>query len=200
MSLRWIKYHFWVLWILLFQYHPFQFKNYKIPAHFKPLPKIGTFIFVIVCQICIYLPVFLFVGTAINVGLFIPGVFIISIFGFAFSILFRYTLSDKATFINYDGKDVKYQVFGFYQLEEQIFKKDDLKSVVRLRHNFRGTNNHKVCLELQDGRLILLYLTIWKRKVMRKLEEISTLMNLPVNPHPTNGSPINDVNVSLGNK
>jgi hypothetical protein len=190
LSISWLFYHIVCLVEILLIFQPFHFRS---TTTFRPGAPIAYFIFSLVCNLIIYLPIVGMVGTWINIGQFEPGFLIVTIFGLFFGGIFRSVTDNSIVLLSFDGFKMEFVTYGFYEKKIEQIPIDEIEGLTMIETSTYAYPNFKICLVLDDGRLILLYLTIFKKKAERKLNELTNLLRLKSLQNP-GGDPINDMN------
>ena len=197
LSLNWLKYHLLTIPRLIFVFHPFRIKSDRLPIVLIPYGAIPTFLFALVSSLIIYLPLILFIGNAINANIIIPELFIVSAFGIVFGIIFRNIQGKSACQIQIYRHELVLTFYGFYKEEVEVFSKDKWEGLVLYKEKFRSTKNYKVCLHLDDGRQVMLALTIFRKRANTKLKSLCQILKLK-EINPLKRQIINDGNIQLG--
>jgi len=198
LSLSWLKYHLLTLLQLIIVFHPFRIKSNRLPIVLIPYGAIPTFLFALVSSLLIYLPLVLFIGLAINANILAPELFIVSAFGLIFGTIFRSIQGKSISHIHVYRHELILTFFGFYEKEVEIIRRDKWEGLVLYKEKYRSTKNFKVCLQLDDGRQVMLELTIFGKRAKRKLYSLGKILKLKeINPQQM--QIINDGHVHLGN-
>ncbi|MFY0652035.1 MAG: hypothetical protein JXQ96_08390 [Cyclobacteriaceae bacterium] len=177
LTLRWIGYHLLTLARFLYLYQPFRLQNRFAPVRFTPGGAWPVFIFSGVCCLLIFGPILIFILSITSSGIVVPELFIVSVFGFVFSIFFRSAQSKSASHIYFDGQDIFFTIFGFYEEHVEVIDKNDVRGLQSIKQNLKGTHNYKICLLLDDNRLLLIRLTISAGKAKHLLTKYSELFD-----------------------
>jgi hypothetical protein len=165
---------------------------------FRSASRVGSFVFSFFINLLIYLPLVGFIGTFINIQRLAPGFLVVTAFGLAFGVFFRHLINESLTYISFDGQFWHYECFGFSQKAYEKISQSEIKGVMLYEHKNIDRYNYKVALRLQDGRIILLYvsqLQRWSKKVFEKVQAKSGLKAATYE----GGTPINDMNVGQTN-
>jgi hypothetical protein len=190
LSISWLIYHIVCLVEILLIFQPLRFRS---TTSFRSGAPIAYFIFSLVWNLIIYLPIVGMVGTWINIGQFEPGFLIVTIFGLFFGGIFRSVSDNSIVLLSFDGFKMEFVTYGFYEKMIEQIPIDEIEGLTMIETSTYAYPNFKICLVLDDGRLILLYLTIFKKKAERKLNELTNLLRLKSLPY-SGGNPINDMN------
>ena len=194
----WLKYHLFSFLNLILVFHPFRIKSERLPMVFTPNGAFHTFLFSIVTSLLIFFPIVLFIGNAINANMLIPELFIVSAFGLVFGTIFRSIQSRSACHIHIFRHELILTLFGFYKKEIEVFSKNKWEGLVLYKEKFRSTKNYKVCLQLDDGRQVMLILTIFAKKAQKRLNLLCRTLGLK-EMSPKQRQIINDGHIHLGN-
>lgn len=197
LSLSWLFYYLLSFIEMAIVFCPFRLRVRLIPATFRPVAPIASFLFPFVISLLIYAPVVFFVLILINTGLASTELFIVSGFGLVFGTIFRIIQHQSACIIRYDGDILSYKTYGFYEKSREEIPKSHLLGLRRFQTKSRNTKNYKVCIELQDERIILLKVTIFEKKSIRLLEKYCSLFNLKEIKTSRTTEPINDYNINI---
>ncbi len=197
-TFSWLVYHLRTFLELIFVFHPFKRIGNNLPMVCIPNGSIGTFLFAVVTSLIIDLPLILFIANIINAGVLIPELFIVSIFGIVFGTIFRNIQARMVSHVHIDEHKLALTYFGFYKKEVTIFERDELKNMVLIKEKYRNTKNYKVCIELVDGRQLMLELTIFKQRAERILNTYRKALHLLVSD-PSKKQIINDAHITISN-
>lgn len=194
----WLKYHLFSFLNLILVFHPFRIKSERLPMVFTPNGAFHTFLFSLVTSIIIFLPIVLFIGNAINADILVPELFIVTVFGLIFGTIFRSIQGKSACHIHIFRHEFILTLFGFYKKEIEVFSKSKWEGLVLYKEKFRSTKNYKVCLQLDDGRQVMLVLTIFAKKADKQLKSLCRILGLE-EISPIKREIINDGHIHLGN-
>lgn len=198
LSLSWLKYHLTTLLRLIIIFQPFRIKSNRLPIVLIPYGAIPTFLFALVSSLIILLPLVLFIANAINANILVPELFVVSAFGLIFGTIFRSMQGKSISHIRAYRHEMILTFFGFYKKEEEIFRRDKWEGLVLYKEKYRSTKNYKVCLQLDDGRQVMLELTIFRKRAERQLTSLCQILGLK-EMEPMQRQIINDGHVQVGN-
>ncbi|MEQ9290118.1 MAG: hypothetical protein RIG77_24520 [Cyclobacteriaceae bacterium] len=198
LSTKWLSYHLITLARFLYLFQPIRLNNIHLPVQFAPGGFWGTFLLSLVSCLFIFVPIIAFVLNITNAGVVLPELFIVSAFGLVFSIIYRSVQGEGATYLYFDGHDLFYTTFGFYESHTEVFDRKRINGVVKVKHNSKGTTNYKLCLEVEDGRLIMLRMTFFEKKADQLLVRYCELFTVRHIENPDTNKPDNDIGLTLG--
>ena len=179
-TFRWINYHMTSFLKLILVFHPFRFNKGTFPIILIPFGNWGTFIFSCVSALIIFLPIVIMIGNLINVQIFIPELLIVTAFGLIFGTIFR-SIQDRSTGrVQIDRNKLVLELYGFWEKEVHVFSRNSWLGLVFFEEKFGSTKNFKICLQMKDGRQVMLVLTIFKRKGEKALKKYAQLLALNV--------------------
>jgi hypothetical protein len=96
-----------------------------------PNGAFSTFLFASVSSLIIYFPIVLFIGNAINAGIWIPELFIVSAFGLVFVTVFRSIQGKFVSHIHIYRHELILTFYRFYEKEVEVFNRKEWSGVVR---------------------------------------------------------------------
>jgi hypothetical protein len=198
LSITWLAYHLLTLARFLYLYLPIRLNNKHLPVQFTPGPVWGVFVLSLVGCILIFMPVLAFVLTFTSTGALHPEWFAVSVIGFLFSIVYRGLQGSSVTHLFFDGDDLFFTTYGFYEATTEVIDKTEIEGIVLMFTQFKATKNYKLCVKLEDGRLILLRITLSEHKAEELQERYCELFGVGKAVDISQKSPVNDINLILG--
>lgn len=193
LTIRWLSYHLLTLLKLPLLFHPFRFGH---GTSFRPGAPFVIFLFATVSALLVYFPIFLIIGNMYNTGHFYPELLIVTGFGLAMSIFYRWITGEASCIVSYDLFKVTFVTYGFLERRLEHIPLGEVEGLGIFRTSHRGTKNHKICLIRKKGRPIMIYLTVFEKKAHRKLKELSQSMGLEMVKYPGGIKPVNDITYS----
>jgi hypothetical protein len=192
----WLYYHLRTFVEQVVVFHPFRIPS-VYPLRFYPGGRITTFIFGLFCSVLIYLPLIFFFLAGVANGVWMPEAFIITIFGIAFGTIYRSIQDDSCTYLIFDNQNLDFVTYGFYEKTIERIEHSQFSGLTLLKSNVRGTKNYKICLVLNDGRILLLRLNLFEQKTKKQMDAFSQAFRTSILQN-VSGMPINDHNFSWG--
>jgi len=199
MTTQWFGYHLKTFPELIWVFNPFKTIGKSIPGFFIPHGRVMIFLFSLFSTCMIYIPVFSLLIVFIVKKVLIPELFIVSIFGFAFGTIFRSVQAEDTSVVFVDRSELKIIIYGFFAKKIYPFRINKLVGIILYKNKYRSTKNYKICVQLDDGRQVLLKLTIFHKKAIRYLNNYHELLGLSV-IEPPKRRIINDNRISLDNR